>query len=70
MWFSFSGRDGAMVAVDTSCIVALGLEEMVVLASDMTANSSFSQSNKDFSATQGRLNNKPQINSGTEYQGD
>ena len=59
-----------MVAVDTSCIVALGLEEMVVLASDMTANSSFSQSNKDFSATQGRLNNKPQINSGTEYQGD
>ena len=47
----------------------LGLENEIVLASDMTASSTYSELNKDFSATQGRLNNQPRTLSGIEYQG-
>jgi hypothetical protein len=58
-----------MVVVDNSCFLPLGLESVDVLASDITASSFHSEPNKDFRATQGRLNNKPSTQAGVTYQG-
>ena len=58
-----------MIAVDNSCFLPLGLESLAVAASDMTASSTFSEVDKNFSPTQGRLNNQPATQSGVNYQG-
>jgi hypothetical protein len=65
----YSGPSGEMVAVDNSCFLPLGLESLAVAASDMTASSIYSEPNRNFGPTQGRLNNKPSTLSGINYQG-
>ena len=58
-----------MVAVDNSCFMPLGLEDVTVAANEMTASSTYSLPNQNFNPTQGRLNNKPSTLSGIDYQG-
>ena len=58
-----------MVSVNAKCDTPLGMESGEVGASDVTASSTLVVPDEDYSATQGRLNNKPLRLNGVNFQG-
>ncbi|XP_048580487.1 cadherin-23-like isoform X2 [Nematostella vectensis] len=58
-----------MIAVNTACATPLGLVSGDIKASDMTATSTYTVPNEDYSPTQGRLNNQPFNKAGVFYKG-
>lgn len=58
-----------MISINKDCATPLGLTNGDIRASDITATSSYTVPNEDYSPTQGRLNNKPFNQAGITYKG-
>ena len=58
-----------MISIHTDCETPLGLENGDVKASDISATSTYTVPNEDYSPTLGRLNNKVFNQFGISYKG-
>ena len=65
----FEGKHQQMATLGSICMNPLGMEDQKIAASRITSSTTLLEENKDFSPTQGRLNNVRYLKSGIQYQG-